>query len=124
MGRSCQEEAGYRVAEPFALDTGRSCKAKILLARAHSRECALVVLDPTGQMKGMDLYRGASCIGIDGLGRGRGRVTAQIYQLDATPRRGNTVTGVIRKEPRPGGQMGWAWVEPTAQVIDLPARAG
>lgn len=99
-------------------------KAKILLARAHSQESTLVLLDPAGRMKGMDLYLGASCIGIDGLGCGSGRITAQTYQLDVTPRRGNSVTGVIRKEPRPGGQMGWSWVEPSARVIDLPARAG
>lgn len=99
-------------------------KAKILLARAHNQECTLVLLDPAGQMKGMDLYLGASCTGIDGLGMGRGRVTAQTYQLEATPRRGSTVTGEIRKEARPGGQMGWAWVEAAAAVIDLPARAG
>lgn len=99
-------------------------RAKILFARAASRRCTLVLLGPEHRIGGVDLRLSASCVGLEGLGPGRGRITAQTFRIEATGRDGRTRSGDFRKGTRPGGRMDWDWVEPSVEVIGLSTRAG
>lgn len=112
------------VADPGAAALPPSI-AKVLLRRAHHHECTLVLANAPRPLRGADLRLSARCIAIEGLGRGRGYLRAQHFEVAASGRGGWRAHGVVRLGAQPGrAGTTWTAVEPTAEVVALPARTG
>ncbi|UGT58917.1 hypothetical protein [Nocardia asteroides] len=99
--------------------------AKVLIRRAHRHECTLVLANARRQLPGVDLRLSARCVATEGLGRGRGYLRAQHFEINAAGRGGWRTHGVVRLGAQ-SGRSGTTWtsVTPSADIIGLPARAG
>ncbi|WP_280393558.1 hypothetical protein [Nocardia brasiliensis] len=125
-------ETLHILADGFALvvaDIGAAAlppsSAKVLVKRAHTRECTLVLANGRTRCPGADLRIDTELSLAEGLGRGRGYLRVQGYTVEVTPKGGQRRRGVIRKAPRAGcAGVEWTTVVPEAGVIDLPARTG
>lgn len=107
------------VAGPGRLGGLTPHQGQILRALARKSESTLLLTE--GQkIEAADLATAARCIGVEGLGWGRGVVRTQVYQVLLAPRGGQLVNGVIRSAPGPAGRIVWSL--DTAAAAAPPAR--